>query len=110
MSRSSIQPAPRNRAVALLNNPLKRKHSAGRVLWLGVAALLLLATAAFAIFTNGGFETGDFTSWTKETHLNTSIPTFPPVQLSDLGLTAGGTDLTTVETGLTPESVPDDES
>jgi hypothetical protein len=32
----------------------------------GVAALFAFSTSSFALFTNGGFETGDFTGWTLE--------------------------------------------
>jgi len=76
---------------------------------MGLVAVLLVAVSAYvlAVFVNGGFETGDFTGWTKETHINPGIGgTFPPVQLSDLTLAGGGWDLTTVEAGAT-ESVPD---
>ena len=37
-----------------------------RLLLVLVAAALLIATPASALFTNGGFETGDFTGWTVE--------------------------------------------
>lgn len=69
--------------------------------------MLLVTTVAYAIFSNGGFETQPpFTSWAKENHLNTGITTVPPAQLSDLNLQPGGWDLSTVETGAT-ESVAD---
>lgn len=56
---------------------------------LGMAGLAL-ATAAHADYTNGNFETGDFTGWTVQGHsIPSNIPTFPPATLSDLGLGAG---------------------
>ena len=54
-----------------------------------------------ADFTNGGFESGDFTGWTVTTMLNGGVATFPPAQFSDLGLTAGGVNDTTVVSATT---------
>lgn len=56
---------------------------------LGLAAFAL-ATTAHADYTNGNFETGDFTGWTEQGHsIPSNIPVFPPTTLSDLGLGAG---------------------
>ena len=56
---------------------------------LGLAGFAL-ATAAHADYTNGNFETGDFTGWTVQGHsIPAQIPTFPPATVADLGLGAG---------------------
>ena len=56
-------------------------------------------------FTNGNFEDGTLNGWTVTTGLNPTIPVFPPTSVANLGLTAGGGNLTSVKTGATPESV-----
>lgn len=58
-----------------------------------------------ADFVNGNFEAGTLNGWTTTTNLNPTIPTFPPLSVANLGLTAGGTNFTSVKTGATPESV-----
>ncbi|MBX7100524.1 MAG: OmpA family protein [Myxococcaceae bacterium] len=59
------------------------------------------------MFTNGGFEAGNLSSWTKSTFLNnTGLLVVPPTTVADLQLTNGGTDFTSAVTGATPESVP----
>jgi uncharacterized repeat protein (TIGR01451 family) len=64
-----------------------------------------VATQAQPLFTNGGFETGDFTGWTKTTALNnTGLLVVPPVASTDLQLTNGGKDFTAARTNATPES------
>ncbi|MBI3173792.1 MAG: IPT/TIG domain-containing protein [Chloroflexi bacterium] len=46
---------------------------------LALVAALLVFTVAFAMFSNGNFETGDFTGWTKDaTYLNAGIVVGPP--------------------------------
>lgn len=63
-----------------------------------VAGGLLLASTAYAGFTNGGFEDAtDFNGWTKETYLNnkggislTNGVFVPPTSEAQLNLTAGG--------------------
>ncbi|MBV2210005.1 MAG: DUF11 domain-containing protein [Thermomonas sp.] len=54
------------------------------------AALLLAAPMAQAQVQNGGFETGDFSSWTLRDY-NRSNSTIPVTSSSQLGLTATGT-------------------
>lgn len=51
--------------------------------------LLLLGGPAIAGFSNGGFETGDYTGWTVN-HLKNpgTIPSFPPTAYGNLGLTS----------------------
>ncbi|HVP69056.1 MAG TPA: hypothetical protein VMT17_17535 [Anaeromyxobacteraceae bacterium] len=60
---------------------------------------------ATALFSNGNFATGDFTSWTTGTNLNYGI-TYPPASISDLALRAGGTAKSYVRTGATESQVP----
>lgn len=67
--------------------------------FLGLAAMAMFATMAQAIFTNGGFENGDFSGWTKMNASNydgLKLPlpfTIESIQLSDVGTS---TDLTSV--------------
>lgn len=58
-----------------------------------------------ADFVNGNFEDGTLNGWTVTTGLNPTIPVFPPVSVASLGITAGGTNKTSVKTAATPESV-----
>lgn len=64
-----------------------------------------LADRTQANFVNGDFEDGMLTGWTLTTYLRPVIPVYPPTKFSDLGLTAGGTNLTRIGTGAQPESV-----
>jgi uncharacterized repeat protein (TIGR01451 family) len=65
------------------------------------AVLLLLSTATYAIFTNGGFEGGDFTGWTKSSFTNPGLTGSAPFSGSNIQHGGGGADRTTVETGST---------
>src|SRR5438045_7263358 len=56
-----------------------------------------------ALFSNGGFETGDLSNWTVATNLNKGI-TYPPASIADLNLKPGGTAFTYARNGATPES------
>lgn len=51
---------------------------------------LLTATAVLALIINGGFETGDFTGWTKSAFINTGLGQSPGVGGSDLSAIVGG--------------------
>lgn len=62
---------------------------------LAVLLALLAATVAFALFTNGNFETGDFTGWTKTAFINKD---------SDQPTGAGGSDLSAIVGG--PAAAP----
>ena len=44
-----------------------------RLLFLTAVALLALTASTLALFSNGGFEAGDFTGWTKSTFLNPGL-------------------------------------
>ncbi|MFL5320319.1 MAG: InlB B-repeat-containing protein, partial [Myxococcaceae bacterium] len=64
-----------------------------------------LGSSNAALFSNGGFESGDFTSWTKTTELNnTGLAAVPPTSVAQLQLSAGGTDFTFTRTNAVPES------
>jgi uncharacterized repeat protein (TIGR01451 family) len=56
-----------------------------------------------ALYTNGGFEGGNLSSWTVTTNLNQGI-TYPPASVADLSLRAGGNAFSFARTGATPES------
>lgn len=58
--------------------------------------LLLFPSSAFALFTNGGFETGDFTGWTTTTFLNPGLSGSPPFVGSDIQRSSGGSNLTMI--------------
>jgi len=77
-------------------------RSTSRLLLLTTATLLFLSASAFAIFNNGGFETGDFTGWTKSTFVNNGGLTGPqPYSGSSIQRSAGGADRTTLASGAT---------
>jgi len=79
--------------------PRPSLRRAARALPLGLLAVsLLLAfpTSAFALFGNGGFESGNFGSWTKATFLNPGLQGAPPFVGADIVRNGGGADLTSV--------------
>jgi hypothetical protein len=57
---------------------------------LAVATLALATTPAWAIFTNGGFEAGNFSSWTQTSGRNNGLTGAPPFTSGSLNITAGG--------------------
>lgn len=67
---------------------------------MAVMSLLLIFSAAFALFTNGDFEAGDFSGWTKTYFRNAGFSQ-PPA--------SGGADLTTIVGGpaVAPMSLSD---
>ena len=71
------------------------------------AALLLLSTVASAIFTNGGFETGDFSGWTKSWFLNPGLAGAQPYTGASIVRNAGGFDRTAVLTAAGPMAASD---
>lgn len=59
------------------------------------------------LFTNSGFEAGNLSSWAVTTGLIPSqVPIFPVTQESDLGITAGGSNLTSVDFGAPYSLIP----
>jgi hypothetical protein len=58
---------------------------------IAIAALALAATPAWAIFTNGGFEAGNFSSWTQTSGVNNGLSGSAPFSSASLNITPGGT-------------------
>jgi len=57
-----------------------------------VAFVVLLASSpAWAIFNNGGFESGNFTGWTQTSGVNNGLSGSPPFTSASLTITPGGT-------------------
>jgi hypothetical protein len=67
---------------------------------LALITALLAATTVFALITNGDFETGDFTGWTKSSFINKDTHHPPGVGGSDLSAIVGGP-------GVAPMSLSD---
>jgi hypothetical protein len=63
--------------------------------WLLVSSLLF-SSPAWAIFTNGGFETGDFSGWTKTIGSNPGLTGAPPFTGANIQIGAGGADTSAV--------------
>ena len=53
-------------------------------------ALLALSLPASAIFTNGGFETGDFTGWTTGFGRNNGLQGPTPYSSASISYSSGG--------------------
>jgi hypothetical protein len=72
-------------------------------------AVVLLTTAAYALYTNGGFEAGDFSGgWVKSSFINPGLSGAPPFSGSNIVRSAGGVDRTTVVgPAATPLSLTD---
>jgi hypothetical protein len=57
---------------------------------IAIAAVTLAAAPAHAIFTNGGFESGNFSSWTQSSGRNNGLSGTPPFTSASLNITPGG--------------------
>ena len=81
-----------------------------RLISFGIVVLALGGSAA-ALFTNGGFENGDFTGWTRTVYRNTlgGLAGAQPYTAASITRGAGGADWTTVEGGpaVAPLSMTD---
>lgn len=60
------------------------------------AATMLVVSPAWAIFTNGGFETGDFSGWTITTGTNNGLTGSPPFTGANVVITPGGSNVSAV--------------
>jgi uncharacterized repeat protein (TIGR01451 family) len=69
-----------------------------------ILGLLVLPGILLAIFTNGGFESGDFTDWTKTTYINPSLSGTPPFTTANIVRNAGGSDQSVTVTAAAPET------
>jgi hypothetical protein len=63
---------------------------------LALCLLLFFPSSAFALFSNGGFETGDFTGWTISTFLNPGLSGSPPFTGANIVRNTGGYDYTSI--------------
>ena len=61
---------------------------------LALVAALLVATVAFALITNGDFESGDFTGWAKSAFLNAGRTNPPGTGGADLSAIVGSPGVT----------------
>jgi IPTL-CTERM motif len=59
--------------------------------FIALATLALAAAPAQAIFTNGGFESGNFNGWTQTSGINNTLKGSPPFTSASLNITPGGT-------------------
>jgi hypothetical protein len=57
---------------------------------IAIAALALAATPAWAIFSNGGFESNSFAGWTQTSGNNNGLSGAPPFTSASLNITPGG--------------------
>lgn len=55
-----------------------------------IAVLAMAASPASAIFTNGGFEAGNFSGWTQTTFRNNGLTGTAPFDSTDLNLSSAG--------------------
>ena len=74
--------------------------------WLAAGVIFMAASPAYAIFTNGGFETGDFTGWTKTIGSNPGLTGTPPFQFSNVVIGPGGHDASAVVGAGTDTQAP----
>lgn len=81
--------------------------------WVMAAVLVLLTVFSsylLAVFVNGGFETGDFTGWTKSSYLNPGLVGTQPYSGASITRNPGGdTNESVIVTAVTPETGVDGE-
>jgi hypothetical protein len=82
---------------------MKRARYRGYLPW-AILGLLVIPGILLAIFTNGGFESGDFTGWTKTTYLNPGLSGTPPFTTANIVRNVGGSDQTITVTAAAPET------
>lgn len=82
---------------------MKRARYRGYLPW-AILGLLVIPGILLAIFTNGGFESGDFTGWTKTTYSNPGLSGTPPFTTANIVRNTGGSDQTITVTAAAPET------
>ena len=91
-----------------MHSATKKQLSVATVLLaLGLVISLVATSIVLADFTNGGFESGNWTGWTKSTFLNPGLSGSPPFTGADIVRNPGGTDLSTVVGPFAPMSQTD---
>lgn len=76
--------------------------------YMALGVWMILAPAIIsALFNNGGFEDGTFSSWTKTTYLNPGLSGSPPFSKSSINKNPGGIDISKIVSGTGPETTPD---
>jgi uncharacterized repeat protein (TIGR01451 family) len=80
-----------------------RHVTAPRTTWISGSilffSLVLNPNTAAALFTNGGFETGDFGGWTKTAFFNFGLNGSPPFTGADIVRSPGASDQSVIVTG-----------
>lgn len=76
----------------------KKRSTLAVLMALTLSAIIGVSTA-LALFTNGSFEAGDFSGWTKTTFLNTGLTGSSPFTGSSIVRGAGGTDTSVIVGG-----------
>lgn len=69
-----------------------------------IALPLLVSSLMYALFTNGGFESGDYTGWTKSIFLNPGLTGTPPFTGANIVRNAGGVDQSIIVTAASPQT------
>lgn len=65
-------------------------------LWVFLCVSLVFSASVWAIYTNGGFETGDFTGWTKGHGLNNGLTLPQPFTEASIVIDPGGLEIVSV--------------
>lgn len=74
---------------------------------IAVAAVALATAPAHAIFQNGGFEAGNFSSWTQTSGINQTLTGSPPFTSMNLNIAPGGSFRGSIRTtGFTDPRAP----
>jgi hypothetical protein len=77
------------------------------IAFVAVGIFALCAPSAFALFSNGGFESGDFSGWTKTQFLNLGLTLPQPFTGASINRYGGGDDLTQIRGPYTEMSQAD---
>ncbi len=90
-------------------NPIRMKRSKQFIIGSLGLILALTFSSVFAMFTNGDFETGDYTGWSKSTFLNPGLSGSSPFNGGSIVRNPGGTDTSAIVGGaaVAPLSLSD---